>query len=221
MEIHGHQHTRSKPLTLNAQVSAGESCTSVPTYYMHKLPWQAQEFAAEIRYYTIDKCRKLLEELLTHYNFFTFEADEDWSSGQRSEYSQQADTAMSTFRTLFCEQAAFDSQSSAQERLDHSYQHTDGSELLDMMAAWCEVFFAQHEKKDGAAYTRCEVATASELRFCVDPLTAPKFSDDKALLWPLVELVEMGVPSSRVLQYVTIVDLPGKLIRGINSSSQC
>jgi hypothetical protein len=196
----------------HAQVSAGESCTSVPTYYMHKLPWQTQKFAAEVRYYTVDKCRKLLEELLAHYNFFTFEDDEDWSSGQRSEYSQQADTAMQTFRTLFCDQAAFDSQSSAEEHLEHSYQDSDGSELLDRMATWCEGFFAQHPKEEGAAYTRYEMGTASELRYCIDPLTAPKHIEGQASLWPLVELVEMGVLSSRVLEYVTIVDLPGKAL---------
>jgi len=204
---------------MHAQVSAGESCTSVPTYYMHTLPWQSKKFAAEIRYYNTEKCRKLLEELLAHYNLFTFEDDEEWSSGQRSEYSQQADTAMQTFRTLFCEKAGFNCQRSTEEQLARSYQHSDGGELLDMMALWCEGFFAQHEKKEGAAYTRCEVATASELRSCIDPVTAPVYSEYHASLWPLVELVEMGVQASRVLHYVTIVDLPGKLLRRILSFS--
>lgn len=68
---------------------------------MHKLHWQTQELAAEIRYYTVDKCRKLLKELLGQYNLFSFELDEDWTSSQRNEYSQQADTAMQAFRTLF------------------------------------------------------------------------------------------------------------------------
>jgi len=127
---------------------------------------------------------------------------------------------MQTFRTLFCKSPAFVSQRAAEEQLSHSYQHSDGGELLDTMASWCEGFFAKHEKQEGAAYTRCEVATTSELRSCIDPLTAPKHSEDQASLWPLVELVEMGVQNSRVLQYVTIVDLPGKFPNRSLSSSQ-
>jgi hypothetical protein len=113
---------------------------------MHKLPWQSQKYAAEIRYYTVERCRKLLEELLSHYNLYKFEKDEDWSSNQRSEYSQQADTAMQNFRTLFCNQAAFASQRSAEEQLKQCYKNSDTNKLLDIMAMWCEGFFTQHAK---------------------------------------------------------------------------
>ena len=47
---------------------------------MHQLPWQTSAFAAEIRYYNAEKCRKLLEELLERYNFYHFEKEEDWTS---------------------------------------------------------------------------------------------------------------------------------------------
>jgi hypothetical protein len=40
------------------------SCTSISTFYSHKLERQRQSYAAEICYYTVEKCRKLLEELL-------------------------------------------------------------------------------------------------------------------------------------------------------------
>jgi hypothetical protein len=184
---------------------------------MRKLPWQAQGFAAEIRYYTIDKCRRLLEELLGHYNLYNFEQDEDWSSSQRSEYSQQADTALQTFWTLFCGQEAFTTQASAEDQLELCYNNSEATELLDIMAMWCEGFFREHSKEEGAAYSRCEASTASDLRSCIDPLTMPRYSDGEASLWPLVELVQIGVPSSRVLEYVTIVDLPGKYHHSIKS----
>lgn len=58
-------------------MSAGESCTSVPILYMHELSNQTTPFAAEIRYFNIDKGRALLTELLYNYNLYKFQADKD------------------------------------------------------------------------------------------------------------------------------------------------
>jgi hypothetical protein len=191
-------------------LSSGESCTSVPTVYMHKLPWQSLKYAAEISYYTIQQCRKLLNELLQQYNLYNFEIDEEWTSSQRSEYSQQADTAMATFRTLFRDQEEFETQRAAEYTLSHSYERDLTEELLRMMAVWCENFFVTYAKENDAGYTRCETDTVADLRAYIDPLTAPSHYHKEASLWPLVETVKVGVPSSRVLKWVSIVDLPGK-----------
>jgi hypothetical protein len=193
------------------QLSAGESCTSVPTFYLHKLDWQTQPFAAEIGYYTVEKCRKLLEELLRHYNLYNFEPEDDWTNDQKSEYSQQAETAIQTFRTLFCDQGLFASQGDAERSLHDHYKASSTGELLDLMEGWCEGFFEEFDVEDDAGYTQHEAETIAELRSYIDPLTAPNHSFDEPSLWPLVELVRIGVSSSRVLRYVTLVDLPGKV----------
>jgi hypothetical protein len=190
-------------------LAAGESCTSVPTYYMHRLPWQSSAFAAEIRYYPVEECRQLPEELLGQYNFYTFEKDEDWTNDQRNEYSQLADTAIQTFRTLFCGSTEFRSQAAAENVLSYSYSNDRKQGLLDTMVVSCKEAFASHPEENGAAFTRFAANTASELRSCTDPLTAPYHSRDTHSLWPLVESVQIGVPSSRVLKYATMVDLPG------------
>jgi hypothetical protein len=176
---------------------------------MHQLHWQTSPFAAEIRYYNAEKCRKLLEELIEHYNFYTFEKEEDWTSDQRSEYSQRAATALQAFRTLFSGSTQLGSQTSAEKQLSSSYLNDRTRVLLDNMAAYCKEAFASYPQEDGAAFTRCTAETASELRSHTDPLTAPFHSIDKPSLWPLVEYVHIGVPSSRVLNYATLVDLPG------------
>jgi hypothetical protein len=194
-----------------SQLSAGESCTSVPTFYSHKLDWQNQPYAAEICYYTVEKCRKLLEDLLRQYNLYNFEPESDWTSDQRSEYSQQAETAFQTFRTLFCDQDLFSSQGDAEGSLEDHYKDSNTHELLDLMESWCEGFFADFDTEDDAGYTHHEADTVDELRSYTDPLTAPNHSFDEPSLWPLVELVRIGVSSPRVLKYVTIVDLPGKV----------
>jgi hypothetical protein len=189
----------------------------VPTVYMHRLHWQSLKFAAEISYYTIEQCRKLLNELLRQYNLYNFEPDDEWTSSQRSEYSQEADTAMATFRTLFRGQEAFETQRAAEYMLSHSYAQDPTEELLQKMTEWCEIFFVNHAKENDAGYTRCETDTVADLRAYIDPLTAPSHYHREASLWPLVASVKTGIPSSRVLKWVSIVDLPGKMDR-INMS---
>ena len=178
--------------------------------YMHKLPWQTSEYAAEIQYYTIPKCRELLGELLRQYNFYTFEQDPDWRNKQRNEYAQQASTAFQTFRTLFRDQVQFMSQQAAELHLATSYEEENKEELLEDMVKWCEDFFEDFDKEDGAGITRCEGETMGELRSQVDPLTAPNHFIDESSLWPLVQKVCVGIPSSRVFKYITLVDLPGE-----------
>lgn len=191
-------------------MSAGESCTSVPMLYMHKLPWQKSGYAAEIQYYTIPKCRELLEESLRQYNFFAFEQDADWTNKQNNEYAQQASTAFQTFRTLFRDRVQFISQRAAESQLAWSYEQDSKEELLEEMIKWCEEFFEDFDKENDAGITRCEGRTMSELRDQIDPLTAPNHFADESSLWPLVQKVCVGIPSSRVFQYITLVDLPGE-----------
>ena len=169
----------------------------------------------------MEKCRKLLEELLRQYNLYEFESDDDWTSDQRSEYSQQAETAIQTFRTLFCDKDAFASQGGAEGSLDAHYKACSKDELLDLMESWCEEFFEEIDvTENDAGYTQHEADTIDELRSYTDPLTAPNHSFDEPSLWPLVELVRIGVSSSRALKYVTIVDLPGKVNCLVASYSQ-
>jgi hypothetical protein len=186
-------------------------CPRAPAAIPCALHWQDLEFAAEVRYYNVEKCRKLLQGLLEQYNFYTFEKEEDWTTDQRSEYSQQAATALQTFRTLFCGWTEFGSQTVAESQLSYSYSNDRLQALLNKMIVWCKESFASHPQEDGAAFTRCTAKTASELRSQTDPLTAPFHSLDKPSLWPLVEFVHIGVPSSRILKYATLVDLPGRV----------
>lgn len=176
---------------------------------MHKLSSQATPFAAEIRYFTIDKSRALLKELLYNYNLYHFEADKDWTHNEKNEHSQQAETAKQTFRFLFCNKDEFSSPGAAAAALDKSYHSPKPSELLDTMTGWCEDHFSEYDEEEGAGYSFCEADTVAELHSLLDPLIFPSYSIDEPSLWPLVDNVCVGVPTSRVLKYVTLVDLPG------------
>lgn len=195
--------------SLAKELYGGESCTSVPTIYTHRLPWQTREaFAAEILYYTPDKCRKLLEDQIRAYNLFNFEKQETWSANMKTEYEQAAETALQTLRTLFCGKADFESPRAAKERLQANYT-IGGTALLEHMVSWCQDYLREHVNKGGASFQRCYGESAEELNREVDPLTSPKHHYDEPSLWPLVEKVTVGVPSVRVLKYIDLMDLPG------------
>lgn len=182
----------------------------MPTIYSERLSWQTQKVAAEIRYYIQVKCRELLEEMLENYNLLNFQSDETWDREHKHEYSQQADTARQIFRLFFCGRSGFESAQATESTLKSSFEKDGSSKLLDTMVVWCAAHFERFHKEDDAGYVYLEADTIQELREQVDPLLNPLYSFEKASLWPLVEFVQVGVPHSRVLQYVNLVDLPGK-----------
>lgn len=181
----------------------------MPTLYSHKLQWQTQKYAAKIRYFPTSKCRTLLEELIRQYNVFNFEFEETWDNNMRNRYAQQANTAMQTFRTLFCNQPSFESQGAAERQLAWSYQSNRQRDLLDMMTESCDKALGAHDQENDAGYTNFEFESLRDLRSAIDPLTSPNHSFEDPSLWPLVDHVHVGVSTTRVLRYITVVDLPG------------
>jgi len=195
---------------LAKEVCAGESCTIVPTVYTHRLSWQIDEpFTAEILYYPVSRCRELLHEQLRAYRLFHFQKDGVWNADQEKKYARAADTALETFRTLFCDHEQFESPRSAKGSLQSDFLESRNG-LLETMVGWFQEHFHGYSTENDASYQQFADNSADGLNRLVDPLTTPNHRMDEPSLWPLVEKVIVGVPSSRVLEYIDIVDLPGK-----------
>jgi hypothetical protein len=180
---------------------------------MHKLPGQEQPLAAKILYYPVSKCRELLEMLLEQYNLYMFNYDDEWTEVESNEYAQQAETAEVAFRRLFCDKQEFESPRALEDTLSRVYDEGDASDFIDKMTSWCEEHLRDHDKEDGASYTFCDGETVEDLNALLDPLIFSQHGLDVPSLSPLVEQVRIGVPASRVLCYVTLVDLPGNSIQ--------
>jgi len=180
---------------------------------MHKLPGQEQPLAAKILYYPVTKCRELLEMLLEQYNLYTFNYDSDWTEAESNEYAQQAETAENAFRRLFCDKEEFESPRALENTLSQVFDDGDASAFISKMTCWCEEHLQDHDKEDGASYTFCQGETVEDLNALLDPLIFSQHGLDVPSLSPLVEQVRIAVPTSRVLRYVTLVDLPGKSVQ--------
>ena len=129
--------------------------------YVHRIPEQTKAFAAEIRYYAIEKCVFLLRDSLTKYNRWTFEFDELWSDDMKTEYRKDADTAFTTFRTLLCDTVEFESQGAAEQYLNDYKDAVE--EVLEFMATCVEEHFEDHDKDDGAGIVFVEADTLVDL----------------------------------------------------------
>ena len=191
------------------EVAAGESCTKVITLFIHKLRDQKKAFAAEIRYSDIGTCKALLQEQLDNFNRFCYHFDDGWLDEQKKDYERSSLTAMKTFRSLFCNRAEFESPRAAKEFLD---RHRNAvATALDTFVAWSRELFAKYTTVDGAAVQRFEADTATELNEQLSPHVSEKHKFEQPELCHLVEIVQIGAPSSRILRYVSLADLPGEL----------
>jgi hypothetical protein len=193
------------------QLSGGEACTSVPMLYAHKLPGQTSSFAAKVSYHSVKECRRVLKWLLDSYDRYTFHFDKAWTKEEEKEFRQEANTALDTLRTIFCNRKGFKTRQSAIKTLARSNNQGQHSNLLSTMAGWYGELLHRNDQEDGVSFTFCESNTVRGLRAILDPLITPKYGYSVPSLWPLVKEVSVGVPSSRILLYLTLVDLPGML----------
>ncbi|CZT23891.1 uncharacterized protein RCC_09606 [Ramularia collo-cygni] len=193
---------------LAKSLSGGQSCTCVPTEYSSAFPTQRKAFAASIRYFDIKKIRSVLEGMLDDYNLFTFENDRDWDDEQRTQFKRAMQNALKTFRVLFCDLTEFKDDNVAKEFLKANWQDTS-VDAIGMFLDSCEKKLKDKITLNLGYAEFIEASTRTRLRDLVDPLTGAKAKGDKPALWPLVRYVGIGVRGSRVLENVTIVDLPG------------
>jgi hypothetical protein len=83
------------------------SCTSISTSYSRKLEWQRQSYAAEICYYTVEKCRKLPEELLRQYDIEVGLCERDAPSSGICHAATRRDTRQGSHPLSKCISSSF------------------------------------------------------------------------------------------------------------------
>lgn len=177
--------------------------------YVHKLLRQTTPFAAKILYLPVKNCQMRFKWLVGTYNRFTFNFDQDWTDEEKNKHRQEANTALATLRTLFCDKRQFESDEATIETLARTYKDGTLANLLGTMAGWYAERLHGKSQENDMSYSSCQGHTITELRAALDPLIMPKYDFDAPSLWPLVKEVFVGVPSSRVLKDLTLVDLPG------------
>jgi len=194
-------------------VASGDSCTCVATEYGAAFSHQDGKFAAQVHYYDNEQIQNVVQEHVNAYLEFTFNPDPDWTEDDRQVARHKARTALKAFQALFCGKKEFKSEESAEKFLE--LNKDSASSLVSSMFGWA-VNLLSHEHEDSKKdhYYR-EAKDTDEFHELIDPLLSPVPRNKEAALWPLVKYVSIGIKGSRVLENVTIADLPG-----INDTNQ-
>lgn len=194
--------------TDKAQVSAGQSCTHVATEYQGPFDEQETKFAAFIEFFDEDQIRAQVEKLLQDYNTWNFERPDDMDQEEEQDLKSQASTAFDTFRSLFCDRQEMSSIDAATDFLDSLYMDTEAN-AADMLCSWCGDLLEGFEDVEGEYWQRIDMDEQADFQDAVSPLMFSTSVYAEPALWPLVRQVQIGIQGSRVLQHVSLVDLPG------------
>ncbi|KAI7283963.1 hypothetical protein KC345_g2598 [Hortaea werneckii] len=189
-------------------MAGGQSCTCVGCEYEQPFPRQTKKLAAKIEYFGIASIRELLSRLIKDYNHWNFEREEDLNEEERQELSRLSKTAFTTFRSLFCDKEELETIEAGREYLEAAYQGKDQT-ALDKFFEGCKELL---EEKEADEKDRTEYLDADTQQGLLDQLNPLVFSNSQfkePTLWPLVKKVRIGIEGPRILQYITLVDLPG------------
>lgn len=190
---------------LAKSLSGGQSCTCVPTEYQDAFPGQTLDFAASFQYLNPDGVNLQLDETIKDYNTFAFEAEDDWDEDTRMSAKRAHANALRVLRTLFSDDPNFKTKNATVGYMGAMYTHKQS--LLDELATSCELKLKHTVGRNYTTYQ--EAKTLSKLQSKIDPLMNSTGTFDEPSLWPLLRHVSIGVRDSRVLEKVTLVDLPG------------
>ncbi|KAK0253025.1 hypothetical protein LTS09_011935 [Friedmanniomyces endolithicus] len=206
-----------KSSTLNAitdianlakSLASGMSCTNLPTEYRNPFTDQSKPYAAIIRYHDSKGIKRLLADYAKDYYLFEFEFDEDWDEETCQMFNKRSKTAFNTLHMLFRDLEEFSTREAAEEYLQKHHMDTSGQALKFMHQACLEML--QNKRViDGEPSESYQAASLAKLRKQIDPVMGSISSSDQPALWPLVKHISIGVQGSRVLDVMTLIDLPG------------
>ncbi|KAK1813169.1 hypothetical protein LTR12_012423 [Friedmanniomyces endolithicus] len=186
----------------------GKSSTLNAITDIANLAKSIKPYAAIIRYHNCDGIRRLLTENAKDYYLYEFETDEDWDRDTRLIVQKRSKTAFNTLQMLFRDLPEFRNRQAAKQYLDDHYQDPSGDALKFMYAA-CMKMLRAKVIEDGAYSESYQAASVARLRKQIDPVMGSVSSSDQPALWPLVRHIAIGVQGSRVLDVMTLIDLPG------------
>lgn len=149
-----------------SQLSGRQSCTCVPTQHSGPFGPQKGDFAASIRYYTIDQIRTQLLEMIKDYSDCAFERAEqekDWDEDVRTAAKRAHENAFKMPRTLFNDLPAFGSKTAGQAWFLKFWKVKKTTTAIETLMENCEKKLKPFISKDGYTEYR-EANTLTQLR---------------------------------------------------------
>ncbi|KAM0714021.1 hypothetical protein Q7P37_010985 [Cladosporium fusiforme] len=183
----------------------GKSVTNVPAVYQGVFDNQKSKFAAKVFLRISKEFRELIDWLLNCYQRFKFNPENEVKTAEDWDVDMLGQSAVDTFVLLFCDLPGFGDYNEADKTLERDIQ-SDRQMLLDTLCKRCRHLLRKYQNGP-QPHAYLEADTVAELHEHLDPFTTNK--EGAVALWPLVKHVCIGTSESRLLQWVSLVDLPG------------
>lgn len=193
--------------------ASGRAATCVITEYKHAWPGQKTPFMAEIKFYGLDKIRTIIQhEFRAYYNYSIADTKNE-SREIQEELSTCQETAVETFKALFANRYEF----SDEDAIDNFFGHATYAEdknILHTLYKWVEGIMVEYGVGDGLLCLNAH--SVEELAGKVEPFTntctyvANNEGRPTPSLWPLVEIVRVGLHSRLLKHGLVVADLPGR-----------
>lgn len=193
--------------------ASGRAATCVITEYKQAWPGQKTPFMAEIKFYGLDKIRNIVQhEFRAYYNFTIADIDDENEETQ-DELSACQETAVEIFKALFANREEFHDEDTIEDFFSTATS-ADDRKILNTLIKWVQRIMVEHGANDGSLCLNAD--SVEELADKVAPFTKTctyVANDEGRLnpsLWPLVEIVRVGLQSRLLNHGLVIADLPGK-----------
>lgn len=166
---------------------------------------------AEIKFYGLDKIRTIIQhEFQAYYNFSIANIDDE-DQEIRDELSACQETALEIFKALFANTEEFSNEDTIEDFFSNAKSAGD-KDILRILQKRIETTMIECGVEDGLLCLNAH--TEDELGGKIEPFANTCTDvDDKGRrtpsLWPLVEIVRVGLQSRLLKQGLVIADLPG------------
>ena len=193
--------------------ASGRAATCVITEYKNAWPGQKTPFMAEIKFYGLDKIRTIIRhEFGAYYNYSIADIGNE-SQETQDELSACQETAVEIFKALFADREEFCNEDAIEDFFSTATSAEDRN-VLNTLVKWVERIMIEYGANDGLL--RLNAYSVEELAGKVAPFTktCTSMANDEGRLspslWPLVEIVKVGLQSRLLKHGLVIADLPGK-----------
>ena len=192
--------------------ASGRAATCVITEYKNAWPGQKTPFRAEIIFYGLDKIRTIIQDNFRAYYNYSIADIENEDQETKEELSACQETALETFKALFANRDEFRNEEKIKNFFGTAKSERD-KDILQILQKWVEKIMIQHGANDEVLCLNAH--TVEDLASEVQPFanTCPYRDDDgrpTLSLWPLVEIVRVGLQSRLLEHGLIIADLPGR-----------
>ena len=178
-------------------------------------PWPSQKtpFRAEVTFLGREEVRKMIRDQFKAYYDYQFGDQAAMEPDALDELGAAHETAIETFKALFSNKDDFSDDDTIEDFFSTATSAED-RHILQTLNAWLDATMAEYGADDGLIYFDANTSEelASRVQHFVKTCTDREDFQHRPApsLWPVVEIIRVGLYSRLLARGLVIADVPGK-----------